>query len=352
MKKSLLFVSQTQFGYLVDYLKYCKYLKDDFDIIFLCWDYKNRKIEEPGIDIRYVSRDGNIVVRNFRFIRFILKCIKQQKFHLVFIDYFRGSSIIPFYCRNNIRIHLDIRTGFVSGNSINRKINNTILRIESIFFRSISIISVGLRQTLGIHKDAYVLPLGATPIFINRQKKQKIHLLYVGTLTNRRIENTIEGVRIFLNKYPNTDLFYTIIGDGWNNENENLQSIVNNLKLQGHITLTGYIPHNELIHYYEKANVGISYIPMTSYYEYQPATKTFEYLMAGMPVIATKTYANKQIVNHLNGILINDNAESFAEGITKIYTCLGSFDEKTIRLTVQNYNWAVIINSMKDTIIQ
>lgn len=352
MSKSILFVSQIQYGYLIDYMKYCKYLKNDFDIVFLCWDHGNKKIDEPGVDIRYISRRGNIIIRNLRFIRSIIQYINQQKSPLVFIDYFLGSSLIPIYCNNGSRLHLDIRTGNVSSNLTIRKINNTILRIESLFFKSLSIISVGLQKMLGIKKETYVLPLGATPMNIIRKKKQMVHLLYVGTLTNRRIEDTIEGLKLFLKRYPNADIFYTIIGEGWNNESENLINIVNSSELYKYIELTGYIPHNELIHYYEKANVGVSFIPMTSYYEYQPATKTFEYLMAGMPVIATKTFENKQVVNNLNGVLISDNAESVAEGIAKIYNCMGSFDEKIIRQSVQNYDWAKIVESMKDTILQ
>ena len=91
---------------------------------------------------------------------------------------------------------------------------------------------------------------------------------------------------------------------------------------------------------------------MTSYFDFQPATKTFEYLMAGMPVIATKTYENKQVITPLNGVLINDNADSFAQGITTIFHDIESFDEKTIRQTVQNYDWAKIVNSMKENILQ
>ena len=352
MSKSLLFVSQTQFGYLIDYLKYCKYLKNDFDIVFYCWDHGNRKIEEPGIEIRYISRSGNLVARNLRFVRTIIKYINEQKSPLIFIDYYRGSSLIPLYCNNGSRMHLDIRTGSVSGNFANRKIYNTLLRIESLFFKSISIISIGLQQSLGIQKGAYILPLGATPINIIRRKEHKIHLLYVGTLTYRRLECTIEGMKLFLDKYPEADIIYTIIGDGWNNESESLKKMVNDLGLQKNIHLTGYIPHNDLPQFYETANVGISFIPMTSYYDYQPATKTFEYLMAGMPVIATKTYENKQVITPLNGVLINDNAVSFAQGITTIFHDIESFDEKIIRQTVQNYDWAKIVNSMKDNILQ
>jgi glycosyltransferase involved in cell wall biosynthesis len=351
MKNKILFISQAQFGYLIDYIQYCKYLKNDFDIKFLCWDYGNKKIEEPDIEVYYISRNGNIIIRNVRFIRSIIKYIKQQKFHLVFINYFRGSSFISLYCKHDSKLHLDIRTGNVSPKKIIRLLNDSILRFESLFFTNISIISNGLRRKLCLNENVYILPLGATPIYVNRKNTNRIHQLYVGTLTYRRLEDTIYGLKLFIDKYPSIDIFYTIIGDGFYNEKENLLKLVNQLELQSHIELTGYITHNELQRYYEKANIGISFIPMTPYYEYQPATKTFEYLMAGLPVIATKTYENQQIVNYQNGILISDNAESFAEGISNIYNRINFFDEMKIRQSVQDYEWENIVEYMKNIIL-
>lgn len=351
MKKNILFVNQSQYGYHIDYVQYCKYLKNDYEITYICWDYNRKKIDEPDINIKYVSRNGNIVTRNVKFILFILECLKKQNYDLVFIHYFRGSSIIPLLNKIRQPLHLDIRTGSVSKNAFKRNIYNTILRVESRFFKKISIISSGLRQILGIDKKAFILPLGANPIYVNRNTKNKLHLLYVGTLSGRRIEDTIEGMKLFLIDQPKADIYYTIVGDGWQKEKQNLQNRIIQLKLEKYFYLSGYMPYNELIHFYETANVGVSYIPITPYYEYQPATKTYEYLMAGIPVIATKTYENRQVINEQNGILINDTPESFAFGIAEIYNNNFSFNEELLRKSVENYNWNRIIQSMRETIL-
>ena len=350
-KKNILFVNQSQFGYHIDYIQYCKYLKEEFEITYICWDYNRKKIEESGIKVHYVLRNGNIINRNTRFIKSVLSLLNQQKFSLVFIHFFRGASILPFLNLQRQNMHLDIRTGCVSPNAIQRLIYNSIIRFESMFFRSHSIISIGLRNKLGINKNAYILPLGANPTYVNRQIKYKLHLLYIGTLSSRRIEDTIEGMRLFLNKQPKADIFYTIVGDGWQNEKQKLQNRTNKLGLNKHIQLTGYIPHNELMRYYRRTNVGISYIPITPYYEFQPVTKTFEYLMSGMPVIATNTYENNLVLNQNNGILIKDTPESFACGIEEIYQNIGSFNEDIIRKSVETYSWSRIIQNMKETIL-
>lgn len=351
MKKKILFINQSQYGYHIDYVQYCKYLKEDYDITFLCWDYKKNIVNEPGVIVEYISRDGNIIIRNFRFIQNALKCLNHHEFSLVFIHYFRGSSLIRFFSKNHQLLHLDIRTGSISPKIIDRYIFNFILQFESLFFSSISIISEGLRKKLHIKENAFILPLGATKMNVLHQSKHMLHLLYVGTFTNRHLFDTIEGFYLFLKEQPQVDIHYTIVGDGWGNEKVELENRINQLGLKKHIELTGYVPYNELLSFYENANIGISYIPLTSYYEYQPATKTFEYLMTGMPVIATQTYENKQVINKYNGVLISDNPNSFAEGISQIYKNLNLYEDQKIKKSVESYEWSRIIQTMKEKIL-
>lgn len=350
-KKKFLIVNFMQFGYHIGNLKYCQYLKDDFEISYICFDYKKERIIERGINIHYVSREGNIIVRNIRFIKYVYKTIKNYKFHFIYIQYFQGSSLLPLFLESKQKLHLDIRTGSVSANLFKREIYNFMLRIESFFFKSISIISVGLRNKLGISKKAYILPLGADPIFVKRKLDYKLHLLYIGILTNRHIEKTIYGTSLFLKEFPTANIYYTIVGDGWNNEKDILQNLINKLNLQSYFNLAGHVSSDKLLQFYTIANVGVSYIPMTKYFEYQPPTKTFEYLMAGIPVIATNTYENRQIINRSNGILINDKPEDFADAISQLYKSLNTFDEKIIRDSIKGNEWSHIIHEMKEVLL-
>lgn len=346
-----MFVNQAQYGYHIDYVQYCRYLKSDYYITYICWDYNLKKIYEPGIKIIYVSRRGNILKRNTRFIHNILKCIKKLDYSFIFNNYFIGVSILTFFCKRKHFLHLDIRTGYVRSNFLKRKVYNTLLLFESFFFKSISIISEGLRVKLGINKGAFIVPLGANKVCLDRKSTHLIHLIYVGILSNRHIEDTIKGVSLFLKMYPYTDLHYTIIGDGWGNEKECLQKEIDQLGLNAHISLKGYVPFDELGNFFEIANIGVSYIPITPYYDFQPATKTFEYLMTGMPVIATSTFENKQVVNKSNGVLINDSAESFAEGLSKLFNSYDTFEAAVIIKSVEKYEWSQIIQTLKENIL-
>src|ERR1035437_334192 len=350
MKRKLLFVNERQFGYHTTYFNYCKYLKDDFDITSFCCDYGYNKITEENIEIIYISYLGNIIKRKLQFIKAVLKLTKSQQYHCIFIKYFRGCSVIPFIYRRNHRIHLNIITGSISSKSINRNLSNLLLRCESYIFKNVSIISPGLQKLLKVSRKAYILPLGANPMIVNRQTDHKISLLYIGTLQNRCIDDTVVGLGLFISEHPDADVHYTIIGDDCCGEIEQILDKIKKYDLYKHVELTGYIPYKNLKQYFEKANVGISYIPVTPWFEYQPPTKTFEYLMAGMPVIATGTYENKKIINDQNGLIIADNPASFANCIELLYDRIDDFSDSIIRESVVEYKWETIISKLKEFI--
>ena len=92
---------------------------------------------------------------------------------------------------------------------------------------------------------------------------------------------------------------------------------------------------------------------MTPYFDCQPPTKTFEYLLSGMPVIATATYENSLVVNDGNGVLINDTADSFCEGLEKLANNRVVYNSEKILTTCKQYTWENIIhNDLKSYLIK
>lgn len=353
MKKKLLIINQEQFGYHTDYFEYCKYLRLDFEITYLCWDYNNRnKITEYGVNTKYISRSGNKILRNFRFLKAVFKLINHKSFEFIMIHYFIGCSVIPLFCNRKNLIHLDIRSGSISLSSFKRFTFNRIIGFESLFFKSISVISDGLKKILRLSSNSFILPLGANPVFVERQLDSILSLIYIGTLTGRYIEDTVIGLGQFLEKHPYADIRYIIIGNGWGNEMELIFNKITEYKLGKYVELKGYIPYNELGLFLEKANIGVSYIPITPGYQFQPATKTYEYLLAGMPVIATGTYENKKIIDEHNGLIIDDSATSFADGIELLYHRINEYDTNLIRASVKEYAWKAIVEKFKENIFE
>jgi glycosyltransferase involved in cell wall biosynthesis len=75
----------------------------------------------------------------------------------------------------------------------------------------------------------------------------------------------------------------------------------------------------------------------------QPVTKTYESLLAGLPIIATRTTQNQRLVNDANGVLIEDTAESFAQGLAAIKSKLSGLSPLAIQAASLQHSWENVI---------
>ena len=342
-KRNLLIIHQEQFGYHSDTYYYCKYLSN-IRVTYICWDYGRKRIQLPKVKVIYISRKGNLVLRNARFIFKTLTEIKQD-YDYHFIKYFRGCSLVKLLSGKHNFI-LDIRSGAVFKRRISRITYNTLMKSEIKAFTHISIISENLARKLGLPPNKHILPLGADQLSSGDKSFSTLYLLYVGTLYNRNIHETIMGFSAFHRSYRGTiQMHYTIVGSGFGNEEKELENLVKTENLERVVSIKGYVPHDELKPYFDRHNIGIAYVPMTPYFHVQPPTKTFEYLLSGMPVIATNTLENRAVINNKNGVLISDTQESFYKGLVHIYKNRDSYDSADIRSRSMQYTWKIYCGS-------
>jgi glycosyltransferase involved in cell wall biosynthesis len=344
----LVIINPQQFGYNPATYYYCKYLKEDYSIIYICWYHGLSKIEMDGVQVLYINRKGNVLIRTLRFLRRALGQIKDNQ-PIVFIHYFKGVSLALRLLRPANCFVLDIRTGAVFKNKIVRRLYDTRLKFETCFFRHVTVISQSLAEKLKIVHRSHILPLGADIISSTKKIFESLNLLYVGTLFNRNIEVTIHGLKLFYDTFKDQiSISYIIIGDGPNNEAQDLRKLVSGYGLSDVVNVTGLIPHTDLAPYFNTCNIGVSYVPLTDYYDCQPVTKTFEYLLSGMPVIATNTSENRAVLHSKNGVLIGETAEDFYAGLKTISENRMSFNSDNIRLSNTGYKWENIIeNNLK-----
>lgn len=347
-RRKLLIMCQNQFGYHIDTYYYCKYLKETFEITYICWDYNLPAIAMEKVNVIAVPRTGNVISRYVRYLSATLSEIRKGKYDVHFIKYFRACFLLKVLSPQK-QFVLDLRSGHISGKAVSRCIFNFVIKGESLFFGNITVISQGLARRLGLEKRAIILPLGADRLSIEGKTFASLKLLYVGTLTQRNIDQSLLGFAEFYNEFKNKiDMHYTIIGSGAHGEENKLREMVESKKLSSVVSVQGRIPHDQLKPYFDSHNVGVSFVPMTDYFDVQPATKTFEYLLSGMPVIATATSENKLVLNNDNGVLVEDSPASFYQGLKLFYERSGSYDSSRISNESSKYRWELIVSKLSN----
>lgn len=342
MKPELVIVTSEQFGYHVDSYYYCKYLKSKYEISNICWDHGILKVDMPGVRVFYIERSGGL----WRVVRFLTQFYKitRSPDTIIFIKYMKIITTAIRLLRLTNPVVLDIRTGSVAPSLLKRIFQNLLLKSESKLFTNITIISCSLAKRLGIQKRTIILPLGADIISDSENNFNELNLLYVGTLYNRNIEKAVKGfAQFYRNNKDKCNMKFTIIGSGPGNELAKLKAFTKKTGLDDVINVLGVVPHDQLKPYFDTHNIGISYIPQTAYYDLQPATKTYEYLLSGMPVLATSTSENKLIINDSNGVLTDDTPEGINIGLSKIYHRRTSYNSAAIRSNSLKYNWKNIV---------
>lgn len=342
-RKKLLIINRAQFGYHIDSFNYCKHLRGDFDITYLGWDYAKPYVALESVDVHYIRRGRNKIIR---YINFILKCIQycNHPQDIVFIDYFPLCSLVKFLANKNNYI-VDIRTGYLINNPIFLFLLNSILSLEVKTFKNITIISLSLANKLGLNgKEVKIIPLGADIISTKFKSFDELNLLYVGTFHLRNIEQTVKGfAKYYRENNHEGNMNYIIIGSGYNQEEERITALIMKEQLDDVVTLLGPLYHDDLKPYFDTQNIGISFVPITPYFDCQPSTKTFEYLLSGMAVLATKTHEHALTINENNGVLISDTADSFYEGLKEIKNSRDTYNSERIRTTSKQYMWENII---------
>jgi glycosyltransferase involved in cell wall biosynthesis len=253
-----------------------------FSIYVLFFLYKNYRASDVFIHVRYYS------------ICSLLSILKLVKYDLC----------------------CDIRSGCVSRSPMYNKFRNQLTRIEVRCYRFVSILSAGLATNIFKLKRFHVLRLGANIGTVINDKKQyntPLKFVYVGTLFQRDIPLL---ARTFHDTCCLNNLSYIL--DVFGGGDEKVASEISGIsEFSNHVAFKGFLKRDNLEVTLKQYDVGISYIPIKEIFEYQPPTKNFEYLLSGLPVVATSTKANIDIItNNHNGWLIEDDGASIARFLT------------------------------------
>lgn len=342
MKQDLLIIDVNPFGALTDSVKWVEYLKTEWNITMICFAAKDgSKVKGKGIKL--------IQLRNFK--KRQIKALWFLIYTIVYLIFYKGKIVVEYFPTCEIykrlfpwkRMLVDVRTLSVSKNESVRKVHNAQLVKECAYYDKVTAISEGVARQISL-PNISVLPLGSDVISAtNKTFTDAIRLIYVGTFTNRQIERTIEGVAEFHKEHPNIPITYHIIGYGINNEEQLFRNIVDEHHACKYIKFVGKVSHENLKPYFDNSNAGLSFVPITDYYNDQPPTKTYEYCLSGIYCIATATTINKSLINSQNGVLINDTAQAVKNGIEHFWNNRKKLCSTDIRKSMQECTWKNIV---------
>lgn len=352
----LLIAPKCQYGYNTDYYQMANRLAEKgISVEVVCFDQGYRKLDPPdNVHVKYVPRTAN---KAGNYTRHVLEIAKTFMKHRKSLDWAVVSStielsgILPFLlklAKPQMKWIMDIRTCSVVPSKKKRQLNDLLTLHSSRFFDRVTVVSELVAKRMNIF-EFNVLPLGAE-CYIDLKKKQldpkNINFLYVGTFDGRRIEDLIQAFDIVKNKLaPDVKSRFDIVGYG---EREavtlEVTDAIGRAQHKDSIVYHGRKSHKEIHELFETATIGFSYVPQTDFFDVQPPTKTYEYIMNGIVCIGTNTKANAQIIYADNGVLTEDNVDSLVQSIEQTVARLGDFNSLKISRTVSDSKWENIVS--------
>lgn len=344
MKKKILLLYDNQYGYHTDTYMYSKYLnKQKYDVHYFCFELGLPKVELEYGKVNYVKIHASKLISYLNFFFQLYTFLRKEKFDLIFQVDDKFSLLIrilnlfqPFV--------FDIRTGDLSENKFRSWFKNFQITFTSFFYKHVSVISKSLKEKLKLKKSTVIIPLGGELLPIQAKKFESIRLLYLGSLNCRSIHETIYGLSLYLNQNnANQNVAYDILGFGKDSVIDEIKEAILKTNLQDKVFFHGHKKIDELLPFFENCNVGVVYIPQTKWYDCQPATKLYECVLAGMPVIATNTTENRLALKNNCGVITEDNSFAFADSLKKIIDEKSKYDSIYIREMYKEFEWSNIV---------
>lgn len=125
---------------------------------------------------------------------------------------------------------------------------------------------------------------------------QDIRLVYVGFLTHiRGLDILIRGIDAFVKQNDaNSTIRFDIVGKGA--ARPKLQQLVAELGLEDHVIIHGWLDQADVDRLMDQANVGALTYRVCGHWNHTIPNKIFDYMLAGLPVLATEVIPIARII--------------------------------------------------------
>lgn len=299
------------------------------------------EMEDAGIKVIQVENGSNWL--------FSLRHIAaEERPDIIHVFIHAGCGIYPFIMRSESRpkFVLDIRSPLLRG-GLMRKIVQFKNQFEIYGYDAVTAHSIESAHTvIGHRHEIFWVPPGVDFSLLSmgdphrKRSNEEVKLVYIGSLDHKRgILDLISAVLITGEYFP---LVLDIYGAG--DTESDIRELICNRKSMADIRLLGQLPRQELLKRLPSYDIGLAYVPH-ALFDAAPPLKTLEFLACGLPVVATNTFGNRMFVESgVNGLLVDDDSVSYAQGIVDIVNAewLGAARTNS-RHSVESFDWRNIV---------
>ena len=176
---------------------------------------------------------------------------------------------------------------------------------------------------------------------ITSKYNNTFNLLYLGDTGIRRgTKELVQAIHIVKDTIPNVKLIIV----GKSREDEILRHEVDALKLNEYVELTGWQNFETFQSYLKVSKIGFSPLHRNIHHDTTFANKIFQYMSFGLPVVASDSTAQKEVIEEYNCGLIHKagNVQEIADCIIKLYqdeNLIQELGENGLKGIQEKYNW-------------
>ncbi len=151
-----------------------------------------------------------------------------------------------------------------------------------------------------------------------RRANAPLELIYHGTVNRLRGRDIMLEAIVLANKeYPIAHL--TIVGAS-DEEIRYCNSYARRFGIADAVRVCGRVPGRDIPGILQKADAGLCFMEDLPWWRFNPPTKLFEYLVAGLPVLASDIRTHTQYVSDwYNGLICQYDSRSLADAIEQLW---------------------------------
>ncbi|KQW74141.1 glycosyltransferase family 4 protein [Methylibium sp. Root1272] len=172
----------------------------------------------------------------------------------------------------------------------------------------------------------------------------RLHLIYTGTVARERGRDVmLEGLAIACRAGVPCQL--TLVGA----DEDQRRYCVNRARELGlsdeMLTVVGRVPGPEIPRYLRQADLGICIWEDRLWWRFNPPTKLFEYLVAGLPVLASRIRTHTDYIDDgVNGFVFDYDPKSLAQCLERIWAQRSDLSKASHRavLSGEQFKWTGI----------